>query len=66
MSVEVIEGIGGLRHASRFGYVAERGHEYIGVRVFRSRRKILGDDRVVIEIRGWVERFVGCFSLHLF
>jgi len=48
---------GDLRHASRFGHVAERGDEYLGVGVFGSRRKILRNDRIVIEIRRSVEWF---------
>ena len=52
---------GNLRHAARFGYIAERGDEYLGIRVFGSRRKIFRNHRIVIEIRRRVEWFVSCF-----
>jgi len=53
------------RHAPKrfscLGHVAQGCDEYLGVRVFGSRRKIFRDDRVVIEIRRRVEWLVNCF-----
>src|SRR5579872_3028088 len=52
---------GDLRYASCLGHVAQGCDEYLGVRVFGSRRKIFRDDRVVIKIRRRVEWLVNCF-----
>jgi hypothetical protein len=52
---------GDLRYASRFGYLAERGNEYVRIWVLGGGRKIFRDDRIVIEMRSRVECFVSCF-----
>jgi len=52
---------GDLRHASCFGYVAERGDKHIGIRIFGSRRKIFRNNHIIIEIRRCVEWLVSYF-----
>jgi hypothetical protein len=54
---------GDLRHASCLGHVAKGCDEYLGIRIFGSRRKIFRNDHIVIEIRRRVEWFVSCFLL---